>query len=81
MLSSTFIKLSALLFLAKNVAADCYATETPALMCYTAPNNTPQDVDVADITFAAAYLRAYGKQLRAGRFFNMLTTDGSTCPE
>jgi hypothetical protein len=81
MLSSTLIKLSAVLFLANNVAGQCYATETAALQCYTAPDNVPQDVNVTDVTFAAAYLRAYGKQLRAGRFLTMLTTDGSDCPE
>ena len=81
MLSSTLIKLSAVLFLANNVAGQCYSTETAALQCYIAPNNTPQNVNLTDITFAALHLRAYGNQLRAGRFLTMLTTDGSGCPE
>lgn len=62
------------------IADVCYGETTP-LFCYTAPQNTPQNVAVADITFAAAYLRAYGRELKAGRFLTMLTTDGTDCPE
>lgn len=42
--------------------AECYQGERAARLCYTAPNNTPQDVSVDDIKFAASYLRAYGHQ-------------------
>lgn len=40
---------------------ECYAGESTARLCYTAPKNTPQDVSVDDVLFAAAYLRSYGR--------------------
>ena len=58
-----------------------YDGETSALRCCTTPNNTHQDLDVADITFSAAYLRAYGRQTRAGRLFTMRTDTGFNCEE
>ena len=48
--------------LASQAAADCYDSETPKLMCYTAANGTPQNVAVADITYIAGYLRNYGRK-------------------
>lgn len=62
-------------------AETCYASETSALLCYTAPNNTPQDVTVADVTYVAAYLRSYGKQTKAGRLFAMNAADTPDCAE
>jgi len=77
----TSIKLFAIQLLIDIAAGQCYANETAALQCYTAPENIPQQVNLTDIAFVAAYLRSYGKQLKAGRFLTMLTTDGSNCPE
>jgi hypothetical protein len=62
-------------------ARTCYATETSAKLCYTAPDNIPQDVDVADVKFIADYLRAYGAQIRTGRLFNMAAADTPDCGE
>jgi len=59
----------------------CYETETPARLCYTAPDNIPQDVDLSDVQFIASYLRAYGAQTRAGRLFNMAAADAPDCGE
>jgi len=42
--------------------AQCYAGETADLRCYTIPGNKPQNVAIADIKFAANYLRSYGRQ-------------------
>lgn len=59
----------------------CYDNETTDLLCYTAPDNTPQDVAVADVTYIAAYLRAYGAQTKAGRLFTMAAADAPDCAE
>ncbi|KAH8593503.1 hypothetical protein B0O99DRAFT_596373 [Bisporella sp. PMI_857] len=59
----------------------CYATETPSQLCYTAPNNVPQDILVDDVKFIAAFLRSYGAQIRQGRLFNMAAADAPDCGE
>ncbi|KAL2872836.1 uncharacterized protein BJX67DRAFT_376620 [Aspergillus lucknowensis] len=59
----------------------CYETETPDLLCYTAPDNIPQDVLVEDVQFIAAYLRSYGAQIRTGRLLNMAAADAPDCGE
>lgn len=59
----------------------CYETETPSRLCYTAPDNVPQDVLVEDVVFIAAYLRSYGAQVRTGRLFNMAAADAPDCGE
>lgn len=59
----------------------CYATETPSQLCYTAPDNIPQDVLVEDVQFIASYLRSYGAQIRTGRLFNMAAADAPDCGE
>lgn len=59
----------------------CFATETPARLCYTAPKNDPQDVLLDDVKFIASYLRSYGAQTRAGRLFNMAAADAPDCGE
>jgi hypothetical protein len=59
----------------------CYDGETSALLCYTAPDNTPQNVNVSDIAYIAAYLRAYGAQTRAGRLYSMSAADAPDCAE
>ncbi|KAL3425261.1 hypothetical protein PVAG01_02052 [Phlyctema vagabunda] len=59
----------------------CYATETPRQLCYTAPDNVPQDVALDDVTFIAAFLRSYGAETRAGRLFNMAAADAPDCGE
>lgn len=93
MISPLFRKSSAAVFLLATFVAGasipvfprsaqiCYDTETAAQLCYTAPDNTPQDVVVADITYCAEYLRAYGAQVKAGRLFTILAADGDDCPE
>ncbi|KAK1763698.1 hypothetical protein QBC33DRAFT_518393 [Phialemonium atrogriseum] len=62
-------------------AQTCYDTETAALLCYTAPDNTPQNVTVADVTYVAAYLRSYGQETWAGRLFTMAAADTPNCDE
>ncbi|OIW23585.1 hypothetical protein CONLIGDRAFT_637550 [Coniochaeta ligniaria NRRL 30616] len=84
-------KIAAVLFAGQIAAASirsspratqtCYASETKALLCYTAPDNTPQDITVADVTYVAAYLRSYGKQTKAGRLFTMNAADTPDCAE
>lgn len=59
----------------------CYETETPSQLCYTAPDNVPQDVLVEDVLFIASYLRSYGAQVRTGRLFNMAAADAPDCGE
>ncbi|RWA10635.1 hypothetical protein EKO27_g4494 [Xylaria grammica] len=59
----------------------CYESETPSLLCYTAPDNVPQDVLIEDVTFIASYLRAYGAQVRTGRLFSMAAADAPDCGE
>lgn len=44
----------------------CY-DETSALHCYNGDNDIPQDVDVDDVAYIAAYLRAYGRETKNGR--------------
>lgn len=60
---------------------ECYETETSAKLCYTAPDNIPQDVLVEDVQFIASYLRSYGAQIRTGRLFNMAAADAPNCGE
>lgn len=60
---------------------ECYETETPERLCYTAPVNVPQDVLVEDVQLIASYLRAYGAQTRAGRLFSMAAADTPDCGE
>ncbi|KAI4868243.1 hypothetical protein F4820DRAFT_154645 [Hypoxylon rubiginosum] len=59
----------------------CYDSETASLLCYTAPDNTPQDVVVSDVTYIASYLRAYGAQTKAGRLYTMAAADAPDCGE
>ncbi|KAI2606281.1 uncharacterized protein GGS25DRAFT_382560 [Hypoxylon fragiforme] len=59
----------------------CYDSETADLLCYTAPDNTPQDVAVADVAYIASYLRAYGAQTKAGRLYTMAAADAPDCGE
>ncbi|KAK2010249.1 hypothetical protein LZ32DRAFT_607699 [Colletotrichum eremochloae] len=58
----------------------CYG-ESLELHCYSEPDDIPQDVTVADVKFVAAYLRSYGRQIRAGRLFNMKAVDAPDCGE
>ncbi|WYZ35495.1 hypothetical protein EsH8_X_000142 [Colletotrichum jinshuiense] len=58
----------------------CYE-EPLELHCYSEPDDIPQDVTVADVNFVAAYLRSYGRQIRAGRLFNMKAADAPDCGE
>ncbi|KAG5287054.1 hypothetical protein I7I48_02888 [Histoplasma ohiense] len=55
--------------------------ETPNLHCYSGGNDIPQNVDPADVSFIASYLRAYGRQTRIGRLFTMKAADASDCGE
>lgn len=66
MFSPRLICLIPLTVLANTVFAQCEG-ETAALVCYTAPDNTPQNVLTADVEYTAQYLRAYGAQTLAGR--------------
>lgn len=59
----------------------CYESETAALLCYTEPDNISQDVSVDDVTYVAAYLRAYGKETKAGRLYTMAAADTADCAE
>jgi hypothetical protein len=63
------------------MAQICYDGETTDLRCYTAPDNTPQNVTVADVAYVAAYLRAYGAQTKAGRLYTMTAADAPDCDE
>ncbi|KAK3317462.1 hypothetical protein B0T19DRAFT_292516 [Cercophora scortea] len=67
--------------LTPRAAQVCYSGETAVLTCYTAPDNTPQGVTVADVSYVAAYLRSYGKQTKAGRMFTMNAADTPECAE
>ncbi|KAI0549665.1 hypothetical protein F4679DRAFT_546087 [Xylaria curta] len=53
----------------------CYDTENTDLLCYNPPDGDPQDVAIEDVAYIAAYLRAYGAQIRTGRLFNMAAAD------
>ncbi|CAH0056957.1 unnamed protein product [Clonostachys solani] len=59
----------------------CYEGEPTSLFCYNPPNGTPQDVEVDDVAFVAAYLRAYGAETRLGRLFSMAAADAPDCGE
>ncbi|KAI0861162.1 hypothetical protein F4860DRAFT_180299 [Xylaria cubensis] len=59
----------------------CYDTETANLICYNPPDGDPQDVAIEDVAYIAAYLRAYGAQIRTGRLFNMAAADAPDCGE
>lgn len=67
--------------LSPRAAQICYDGETTDLRCYTAPDNTPQDVAVADVAYIASYLRAYGAQSKAGRLYTMAAADAPDCGE
>ncbi len=56
-------------------------SETESLLCYTGAKGMSQDVTVADVTFIAKYLRAYGRQTKPGRFFTMNAKDTQGCGE
>lgn len=60
---------------------ECYDNEPTDLFCYVPPNGTPQDVEVDDVAFVAAYLRAYGAETRLGRLFSMAAIDAPDCGE
>lgn len=62
-------------------AAQICLDESTGLTCYTQPDNVPQNVAVADVTYVAAYLRSYGKQTKAGRLFTMAAVDAPDCAE
>jgi hypothetical protein len=93
MIAQSFVRIAYLAFVGTVVAAPsphtsspravqiCYDNETPDLLCYSAPDNTPQDVAVADVTYIASYLRAYGAQTKAGRLFTMAAADAPDCGE
>ncbi|KAI0181025.1 hypothetical protein GGR52DRAFT_577683 [Hypoxylon sp. FL1284] len=91
MLSQNLIRLAPLVLLGTAAAAPslfsprstkiCYDSETSDLLCYTAPDNTPQDVAVDDVSYIAAYLRAYGAQTKAGRLYTMEAADAPDCGE
>ncbi|KAJ4303200.1 hypothetical protein N0V90_002093 [Kalmusia sp. IMI 367209] len=59
----------------------CYDNENTALLCYNPPDGEPQNVAVADVTYIASYLRAYGAQTKAGRLYNMAAADTPDCAE
>ncbi|KAI8623455.1 hypothetical protein F5Y19DRAFT_458392 [Xylariaceae sp. FL1651] len=69
------------LTVAERAAEVCYATETSDLLCYNEPDGDPQQVDVADVAFIAAYLRSYGAQTRLGRLYNQAAADAPDCAE
>ncbi|KAK1974040.1 hypothetical protein LZ30DRAFT_609112 [Colletotrichum cereale] len=58
----------------------CY-DETTALHCYSGEFDVPQEVDAADVTFVAAYLRAYGRETRSGRLLTMTSQTAPDCGE
>ncbi|KFY16329.1 hypothetical protein V492_01415 [Pseudogymnoascus sp. VKM F-4246] len=81
MFSSLLASAAAIILLASHVVSDCVDVETPVLTCYTEPDGVPQDVSVADITYVAAYLRAYGAQTKAGRQFTQTVDNAPDCAE
>jgi hypothetical protein len=62
----------------------CTQKEKPPLLCYAAPDHTPQHVAVTDIAKAAAYLRSLGTG-PGGAIVDpsvtMSTTDAPNCTE
>ncbi|KAK5652031.1 hypothetical protein OQA88_10934 [Cercophora sp. LCS_1] len=48
----------------EQAAQVCYAGETQSLLCYRAPQGTPQGVSVSDVALAASALREWGTELR-----------------
>ncbi|KAJ3491614.1 hypothetical protein NLG97_g5560 [Lecanicillium saksenae] len=63
------------------VPRTCFPTENGNQLCYRAPDNDPQGVDVKDVQFIASYLRAYGAGTRAGRLFSMAAKDTPDCAD
>ena len=59
----------------------CYEDEPTDLICYTEPDSVPQDVDIEDVAYIAAYLRAYGGETRLGRLFSMSAEETPDCGE
>ncbi|KAK2006819.1 hypothetical protein LZ32DRAFT_594826 [Colletotrichum eremochloae] len=82
MFSSTLVKAAALLLAATSAGARraCY-DQTELLYCYNGEFDTPQEVDPADVTYIASYLRAYGRETRNGRLLNMNMEDAADCGE
>ncbi|KAF9872608.1 hypothetical protein CkaCkLH20_09787 [Colletotrichum karsti] len=82
MFSSTLVTAAALLLAATSAGARrvCY-DQTELLYCYNGEFDTPQEVDPADVTYIAAYLRAYGRETRNGRLLNMNMADAADCGE
>ncbi|KFX87605.1 hypothetical protein V497_00845 [Pseudogymnoascus sp. VKM F-4516 (FW-969)] len=68
------------LLLATGVAGVCY-DETAEMHCYNGEWDTPQEVDVADVSYVAAYLRAYGRETRNGRLLTMTAETAPDCGE
>lgn len=61
--------------------AICFDSETPDLHCYNGPDDTPQNVTEADVSFIAKYLRADGRQTKEDRFFTITAQDAPDCAE
>ncbi|KAH8912977.1 hypothetical protein BR93DRAFT_862833, partial [Coniochaeta sp. PMI_546] len=60
----------------------CYSSEGVNLLCYRSPSGEPQAVDVADVSYIAAYLRRYGRtNPRKPGFYTMLARDTADCAE
>lgn len=81
MFFSRILALGAAASFAALAGAVCEDNEAPELFCYTDGDSVPQDVDVADVKYVAAYLRSYGQQTRAGRQFVMKGADTPNCEE
>ncbi|OIW25391.1 hypothetical protein CONLIGDRAFT_685237 [Coniochaeta ligniaria NRRL 30616] len=60
----------------------CYSSEGGSLLCYRSPSGEPQTVDVANVSYIAAYLRRYGRTnpCKPG-FYTMLAQDTADCAE
>jgi hypothetical protein len=62
----------------------CTQKEKPPLLCYSAPNNTPQRLAITDIAKAAAYLRSLGTGPGGAIVdpsITMTTADAPNCTE
>ncbi|KAM4058052.1 hypothetical protein HRG_010993 [Hirsutella rhossiliensis] len=59
----------------------CYEGESSSLHCYSGQDDTPQDVDINDITTVAKALRDYGREVEGGRLFTMTAENAPDCAE
>lgn len=65
----------------KALILDNNCGEAAAKVCYGAPGGTAQNIDLADLSYTAAYLRYYGQSTIPASFLSIPATTSFACAE